>query len=315
MPTDMEAALAGIVRAGRAPDLHGVVVTRGQDLIFEYYGEGPDVAWSGPLGTVTFGPDTLHDLRSVTKSVVALLYGLALADGRVPDPEAPLYACFPQYPDLAGRTGLTVGHALTMTLGLEWDESAPYTSTANSEIAMETAPDRYRYVLERPIVEEPGTTWRYCGGASALVGGLIARGTGVPLEEFAHTALFEPLGITAFEWARGDDGVAAAASGLRLTPRDLARIGRHVLESDSPWVSRMLTPYVRIGEGFHYGYQWYLGPGWVGGFGNGGQRLYLRPDLGLVAVVTAGRYNLPDDHATSATVLDEVVLPAFAPGR
>ncbi|MER7207676.1 serine hydrolase domain-containing protein [Streptosporangium sp. NPDC000239] len=314
MPMDMEAALAEIVREGRAPDLHGVVVTRGRDLIFEYYGEGPDVAWNAPLGTVTFGPDTLHDLRSVTKSVVGLLYGMALEGGHVPDPAEPLYACFPEYPDLAGRTGLTVGHALTMTLGLEWDESVPYTSPANSEIAMETAPDRYRYVLERPSVEEPGTTWRYCGGASTLLGGLIARGTGVPLEEFARTALFEPLGITAFEWARGGDGVAAAASGLRLTPRDLAGIGRHVLESDSPWISRMLTPYVAIGEGLDYGYQWFLGPGWVAGVGNGGQRLYVRPDLGLVVVVTSGRYNLPDAQETPVFVIEEVVLPTLLPG-
>ncbi|MFD0888595.1 serine hydrolase domain-containing protein [Streptosporangium algeriense] len=312
MPMDMEAALAEIVRTGRAPDLHGVVVTHGQDLIFEYYGQGPDVAWNGPLGTVTFGPDTLHDLRSVTKSVVGLLYGLALEGGHVPDPDEPLYACFPEYPDLAGRTGLTVGHALTMTLGLEWDESAPYTSPANSEIVMETAPDRYRYVLERPSVEEPGRTWRYCGGASALLGGLIARGVGVPLEEFARTALFEPLGITAFEWARGADGVAAAASGLRLTPRDVARIGRHVLESDAPWISRMLTPHVEIEEGLGYGYQWYLGADWAGGFGNGGQRLYVRPGLGLVVVVTSGRYDLPDAHMASAVVLNEVVLPALA---
>ncbi|MEV8632425.1 serine hydrolase [Streptosporangium sp. NPDC051023] len=308
---DMESALAGIVRAGRAPDLHGVVVVRHGDLIFEYYGEGPDVAWSGPLGTVTFGPGTLHDLRSVTKSVVGLLYGMALADGQVPEPEEPLLAQFPEYPDLAGRTELTVEHALTMTLGLEWDESAPYTSAANSEIAMELAPDRYRYVLERPIAEEPGRTWRYCGGASTLVGGLIAKGTGMPLEDFARSALFEPLGITAFEWAFGDDGVAAAASGLRLTPRDLARIGHYVLESGDPWLARMLRPYVAIADDFHYGYQWYLGTGWFGGFGNGGQRLYVRPDLDLVVAVTAGQYNLPD-QSTPTVVLDEVVLPALA---
>ncbi|WP_214416327.1 serine hydrolase domain-containing protein [Sphaerisporangium fuscum] len=311
MTVDMERALDGLVRAGRAPDLHGVVVMRHGDVVFEHYGRGVDFVLNEPLGEVTFGPGTLHDIRSVTKSVVGLLYGTALAAGQVPEPREPLLACFPEYADLAGRTELTVEHALTMTLGLEWNEDAPYTSPANSEIAMELAPDRYRYVLERPVVEEPGTRWRYCGGASALIGALIARGTGMPLEDFARTALFEPLGIAAFEWSAGGDGVAAAASGLRLAPRDLARIGAHVLASDDPWVARMLRPRVTIGDDFSYGYQWYMGSRWYGGFGNGGQRLYVRPDLDLVAAVTAGQYNEPD-QPTATAVLEEVVLPAFA---
>ncbi|MFD2356796.1 serine hydrolase domain-containing protein [Nonomuraea ferruginea] len=171
---------------------------------------------------------TPHDVRSITKSVVALLYGIALESGLVPDPGERLLDQFPAHRDLADAA-LTVEHALTMTLGLEWDESVPYTSAANSEIAMEEAPDRYRYVLERPIVEEPGTRWSYCGGATALLGGIIARGAGRPLDEYARQVLFEPLGIGAFEWTKGADGVPLAAAGLRLTPRDLAAIGVMVL--------------------------------------------------------------------------------------
>jgi len=68
-----------------------------------------------------------------------------------------------------------------MTMGLEWDERGPYTSVANSEIAMEHAPDRHRFALDRPIVGEPGKTWIYSGGAVALVGALIANGAGKTL--------------------------------------------------------------------------------------------------------------------------------------
>jgi CubicO group peptidase (beta-lactamase class C family) len=192
---DLTDRLAAAVHEGRVPGLHGVVMLRQGRLVLEWYGAGEDFSWNVSLGSVTFGPDTLHDLRSVTKSVVALLYGIALARGRVPGPEEPLYRHFPEYPDLAAdpeRASITVEHALTMTLGLEWDESAPYTSTANSEIAMETAPDRFRFILERPIVEAPGTSWRYSGGASALLGRLIAKGTGQPLQELARDALLEP---------------------------------------------------------------------------------------------------------------------------
>src|SRR5262249_10297804 len=154
------------------------------------------------------GPETVHDLRSITKSVVGLLYGCALADGLVPEPEEPLLPHFPAYRDLADdpdRARLTVEHALTMTLGLDWDESLRYTTIANSRVAMEHARDRYRCVLERRVAEEPGTTWRYCGGAPTLIGRLIVLGAGMPLDDFARERLFEPLGIERSGWLRGGD--------------------------------------------------------------------------------------------------------------
>ncbi|MFD0468968.1 serine hydrolase domain-containing protein [Nonomuraea thailandensis] len=165
------------LRGGEAPHVHGVVVLRGGEVVLERYGAGEDHALNVPLGHVTFDRDTLHDLRSVSKSVVALVYGIALAEGLVPEPGASLVRQFPEY-GIAGREHLTVEHALTMTLGLEWDEQLPYTDPANSEIAMELAPDRHRYVLERPVVEEAGKRWHYCGGATALIGEIITRGPG-----------------------------------------------------------------------------------------------------------------------------------------
>ena len=72
------------VPEGQAPGLHGLVVIRHGRLVLEQYGAGEDFTWNESLGLVTFGPDTLHDIRSVTKSVVGLLYGIALAAGQVP---------------------------------------------------------------------------------------------------------------------------------------------------------------------------------------------------------------------------------------
>src|SRR5262245_30405759 len=159
-------------RSGALAGLHGLVVAYRGRLALERYYPGPDWRWGRSLGAVAFGPETVHDLRSVTKSLVGLLYGIALAAGKVPPLDAVLVDQFPEYPDLVAdpaRRRLTVGHVLSMTLGLEWNESAPYTSAANSEIAMELAPDRYRFVLERPVVGPPGLRWGYCGGATALL--------------------------------------------------------------------------------------------------------------------------------------------------
>lgn len=155
---DLEARLDQLIAQKRAWNLHGVVIVRNGRLVLERYFEGEDEARGRRIGKVSFTADTLHDMRSVSKSVVSLLYGIALEQGKVPPPESPLVASFPAYADLAaGRERLTIHHALTMTMGTEWDElSIPYSNPANSEIAMDRAADRYRYILERRVIEEPG---------------------------------------------------------------------------------------------------------------------------------------------------------------
>ena len=333
--TGLELRLDQLAAAGRIPGLHGLVVIQHGQVITERYGAGEDFKWNESLGRVKFGPDVLHDIRSATKSVTSLLYGIALAGGRVPEPQAPLLQQFPQYPDLAAdplRARLTVEHALTMTLGLEWHEDVPYTSTANSEIAMEMAPDRYRFVLSQPVAEEPGQHWHYCGGATALIGHLLAQGTGEPLPHFARRTLFEPLGISAFEWMSGRDGVPSPASGLRLATPDLARIGQLVLDHGlrdgreiipSGWLETALRRHMRIDGEFGYGYQWYAGTSpapdgtspvrWSAAFGNGGQHLYVLPDLDAVVAITAGNYDTAEQSATPSAIMDEAVLPGLSP--
>src|SRR5262245_13593252 len=83
---DVAERLDAAVREGQAPGIHSVLAVRDGRLALERYYEGADERWGDQLGTIAFGPDTLHDMRSVTKSIVALLYGIALADGKVPAP-------------------------------------------------------------------------------------------------------------------------------------------------------------------------------------------------------------------------------------
>lgn len=318
------------IEAGLLRDLHAVLVSHHGELALERYYSGEDYSWARPLGHVTFDAGTLHDLRSVTKSVVGLLYGIARDRGLVPPVDAPLMEQFPDYPDLQAdpaRAGLTIEHALTMTMGLEWDENRSYSDPLNSEIAMEMAADRYRFILDRPIVAEPGTRWIYSGGSVAVIGALIARGTGKSLPDFAREALFDPLGIDAFEWISGADGVPSAASGLRLRPRDLLRIGELMLNQGEyqgrriisrEWIEASLKPAIGTGDGLDYGRLWFLGeaptpalPGerkWIGGFGNGGQRLWLMPDAGVALVVTAGKYNDWSAWITPTRIWREIVL-------
>jgi CubicO group peptidase (beta-lactamase class C family) len=328
--------LTELERSGRVFGLHALTVTRGGTTIFEHYGEGADESWGRPLGTVKFGPTVIHDLRSVSKSVVSWVYGIALAQGKVPTPETRLSAAFPHYADLlqqAERKDLTVGHLLSMTVDTDWDElTIPYGDIRNSENAMEAAPDRYRYVLERPILGPPGVKWTYNGGCTTLLGRLIAEGTGETLHAYARRVLFDRLGFGPSEWSVSADGNERAASGLRLLPRDMAKIGRLVLSGGAwegrqvvpaDWVTRATTPVVHMPDGRGYGYHWYTGAfqdathpplPWIAGIGWGGQRLYVFPRLDLVVGVNCGNYRRPgrDQHMVGLALVTELVLPTLA---
>lgn len=328
---DMATRLAEMEKDGRVSGLHTLLVWKGGRMVFEHYGTGDDEIRGQPLGKVMFGPDVLHDLRSVSKSIVGTLYGIALADGKVPPPEARLYDQFPQYADLAsqpGRGGITIAHVLSMTMGIEWDElTLPYPDPRNSEIAMEAAPDRYRYVLSCPIIGPPGAKWVYNGGATALLGCLITRGTGEKLPDYARRVLFDPMGAGPTEWSHGSDGETRAASGLRLRPRDLLNVGRMVL-ANGVWQGRQIVPAkwleqstarsVVIDGPFGYGWHWYLlsppdgGLRMISAAGWGGQRLYILPALDLVVAMNCGNYWKPgiEQRRVADVLLRELVLPA-----
>jgi CubicO group peptidase (beta-lactamase class C family) len=325
---DLAETFAAGLRSGLLRDVHALLVSRHGEIVLEHYGAGADEAWGRPLGRVQFGPDVLHDLRSVSKSIIGLLYGIALGRGLVPPVDAPLLAAFADYADLATpeRAGLRVIHALTMTMGTAWDETTiPYTDARNSEIAMELAPDRLRFVLAQDVVMPPGRTWTYSGGAVALLAALIARGSGRKLEDFAREALFDPLGLGLVEWAVGHDGVVSGASGARMRPRDLVRLGQLVL-AGGVWQGRQVVPKAWIEastaratqteDGLGYGRLFYLGEAlvagrprrWIAGFGNGGQRLWMMPEADLVVVGLSGAYNQPDSWVTPARIWREIVL-------
>jgi CubicO group peptidase (beta-lactamase class C family) len=222
-------------------------------------------------------------------------------------------------------------------MGTDWDESSLiYSDPRNSETAMDNAPDRYRYILERRVVDTPGAHWSYCGGATALLARLIAKGSGKTLHAFAREHLFDPLGIGPTEWATGTDGEPFAASGARMSVRDLARIETMMLHGGKvgeravvpgEWVTRCTTPLVSADEVRRYGYQWFImdiafgkPKGWAPGRlermwwaqGEGGQRLFIIPALELVVAITAGDYSKEDQGIPPARILCEIILQSIS---
>ena len=291
-----------------------MLVIEGGTTVVEWYFDGSDERRGDRLGVVRFGPETLHDIRSVTKSIVSLLFGIALAEGAIQSLDDPVLNYFPEYDDLqtTERLRIRLRDLLSMTSGLHWDERTyPYTDPRNSEIAMDLAPDRYHHILSQPIDAPPGERWTYSGGDVALIAEVIARTTEVPIEVYARQKLFEPLGITHFEWLADRNGIPYAASGLRLRPRDMATVGllmlhqgreggRQIVPED--WVETATMPHATVDPdpcGREYGYFWWLVPtcepegqlGRFAGRGNGGQRIEVIPSLDAVVVTTVGLYN------------------------
>ena len=293
-------------------NVHSVIVARRGALVFERYFTGDDETWGRPVGVIEHGPGVKHDLRSITKSVTTLLVGIALDRKLIASIDEPVFKFFPEHAELRTpeKDRILLRHLLTMSAGLAWNENIPYSNPTNSERRMTDAPDPYRYILEQRLTDPPGAQFNYSGGATQLLAGIIQKVAGKPLEEFAREALFAPLGITDLTWMKMPYGDAAAASGLRLTSRDLAKLGqlmlsrgewngRRVVSAD--WIVQSTTPQIEAIDFLFYGYQWWAGRSmidrrelpWTAGFGLGGQRLFIVPGLDLVVVTTAGLYNSP----------------------
>jgi CubicO group peptidase (beta-lactamase class C family) len=303
------AALSEQLRATPDWNVHAVLIAKDGALVYEQYLEGLDESWGHALGVVRFDRETLHDMRSTTKSVVSALVGIAMGDGAIRGVDVPVVDLLPEHPmaDREAKRSILLRHVLTMTAGLEWDESMPYTDPRNSERQMIRSGDPLGYVLSRPLVAEPGTQFRYNGGLTELLAAVVRHTTGQRLEDFAHERLFTPLGIERVEWRRYASGLPSAASGLRLRPVDLAKVGALYLQRGT-WNGRQILPAAWVEQSlrehwtaphFGYGYQW-----WVPRFtthgkpieafatrGNGGQCAFVFPSLGLVVVTTAGNYN------------------------
>jgi CubicO group peptidase (beta-lactamase class C family) len=270
--------LTANIKAGMFPNTHAVLIERDGRLIYEQYFAGSDERWGSPLGHRIFNAAALHDLRSASKSVTSALVGIALAKDFDKALARPIRSFFPSRQLRPELDALTLQHVLTMTAGLEWNEmTVPYTDPKNDERQMSSVKDPVGLVLGRPLREKPGERWYYSSGLTQVLAGLVTQITGEPFEAFARELLFTPLGITQLEWVGApnwDPPVPAAASGLRLRARDLARFGSVYLHGGqlrghqivpAAWVERSVQRHVpSIGDWsgaakWGYGYQWWIG--------------------------------------------------------
>ena len=141
-------------------NIHSMLVERHGKLVAEIYREGSDRSiYSLFARRTTFDPSKQHDMRSVSKSIVGLLAGIAIADGAI-SLSAPVLDYFPELADLRTpeRNAIKVEHLLTMSSGLHWEETlATYGGLANDETHLYWAWNPDRLVLSRALDAPPGT--------------------------------------------------------------------------------------------------------------------------------------------------------------
>lgn len=305
--------------------LHSMLVVRSGHLVFERYYNG-------------FGPDNPHDLRSATKSITSLLTGIAIERGAVADVDAPLMDYLSNdYPNVRDKDDILLRHLLTMSSGLDCDDGDR--STRGQEDRMYRSDDWVEYFLSLRRSHAPGDTTRYCTGGVVALGEAIAQGADQDFAAFAHDALFGPLAIQNYRWARFDNEEKVDTGGhLLLTPQAMAKVGMLVLNEGrwgteqvvpAEWIERSVQPRTRI-NGELYGYLWwrytlrYGGPEGeavdvIAARGNGGQVIFVVPEYDLVAVFTAGYYNSADTQIIYNTFYNAVMtsvpeLNEYIPG-
>jgi len=275
--------------------IHSLTIVRNGVLVLDAY------FWP-------FQDKLLHDTASVTKSVTSTLVGVAIGqhklDGVTEAVTSLLGAPTTARPD-ARKKRLTVEHLLTMSSGLDChQEQGEITLTQ-----MRASPDWTGFMLDLPLVAEPGSVYEYCSGGMHLLSAILTQATGMSALDFARRELFAPLGIEAAAWPSDAQGHSHGWGDLHLQPRDMAKLGYLWLRGGR-WEQRQLVPadWMRAavevhshpgpGPGTGYGYGLWIhpdrNPPIFEALGRGGQRISVVPAKDLVVVFTGGEFEPGD---------------------
>jgi CubicO group peptidase (beta-lactamase class C family) len=275
----------------------------------------------------------LHPIASDTKSVTSILVGIAVDRKQIHDLNQMLYEIFPEYTGtqwIDQKYQITLKHTLTMTGGLDWDEwTHPYWDARNSSFKLERSDSWIEYILNRETKKSPGKTFTYNSGLSILLGEIIRKSTGMYADKFAEKYFLGPLGISEYDWYRHGDGTIQTGGGLRLRPRDMAKIGYMMLKNGNwkgkqivsqKWAQESTKAQVSAGR-YGYGYQWWRGKTiennqiidsyWA--WGLGGQFIFVFPAMDLVVVFNGKVWKNPGNSKRAFNMLTKYVIPAVMP--
>lgn len=301
-------SLADMLAAIQEQDhrIDGLMIVRHGHIVLEAY-------------LYPFREGSLHVLNSCTKSVLSALVGIAIDQGHIGGVDQRVLALLPgrTVANLDDRKSqMTLEDLLTMTTGLECRDSYLYGWRGFRE--MERSSDWVQFVLDLPMVDDPGTRFEYCNGASLLLSAILQEATGTNALEFAQEHLFGPLGITEVEWPTTPRGISTGWGGLRMHPRDMAKFGLLYLQGgrwegeqvvSSEWVETSARKRIPATLQDGYGYQWWIAENGVYmALGYAGQFIFVVPSQDMVVVAVSDLDE--QDFYVPQILLGEYIIPA-----
>jgi CubicO group peptidase (beta-lactamase class C family) len=269
------------IKAKGGSDLHSILIVKNGCLITESY-------------LPPYHKETLHNLKSATKSILSALVGIALEKKYLRSLDQKVSEFYPEYVSDPQKKEITLRHLLTMTAGLAW--------SYDQETASPMSPNDLESWRTVPMRASPGEKFEYNTMLAHMMSAVLTKASGKSTKEFADSFLFGPLGISDVQWTKDNKGIYLGGAELFLRPRDMAKFGLLYLKKGvwngqqvvpGEWVEESTSPKLTIAPDLHYavaikyGYWWWIPAQGYQARGYNGQYIIVRPDLKMVVVVTS----------------------------
>jgi CubicO group peptidase (beta-lactamase class C family) len=315
-PSGLEAASAAL---SANPYTRFLLVERNRVLVMEDYFNAASASGA-------------YDVRSVTKTVMSILIGIAIDQGLIRNANETIGDYLtPVVPSLTRDKGrITIRQLLSMTSGLPWLE---LNSEEQDYFPFVSSPDPLVWILNRPLEHPPGAVWNYNTGASHILSAILAEATGASARDYAQAHLFGPLEEEVGPWVTDNRGYCFGGHGVSLRGRTMIKLGRLFLDGGTwqgrlvlseGWVAESTAWHNDTGEaipwGSGYGYLWWLGRDSRTGLefkfavGYGGQFIFVVParNTTIAAATTWSRVQSADaNFMLVLRTIVETVLPAL----
>ena len=276
-----------------------------------------------------FNKNTAHNVKSVSKSFLSAMTGIALRDGHLNSLNLKMLDFFPEYVYQSidpKKYEINVRNLLMMRMGIDHER--------NNYEQIYNTPNWLKTTIELPLLYDPGTRFSYNTFQTHLLSAIITKASKMSTLDFAKSFLFKPMNIDVAEWQKCPQGYYFGGNNMYFTPRNMARLGYLYLNGGSlngqqivpaNWVQESIRNYTNFNNSnwgdlhnVNYGYLWWLGE--INNYsvflaiGYGGQFVINFPELNMIVVTTAESHlgwDTADQHERYIlSIVADYIVPA-----